>query len=126
MRTHAVLLHANRGARLRPGRGCQPPAVVLSLPERHAILLPRRDRKSTRLNSSHRCISYAVFCLTKVVTSRRIELGDEVATRDVQRRPLVEVAGQSDAEVSRDLRFFFKAEGGPGDPPACPPAVFHD
>src|SRR5437879_6152528 len=23
----------------------------------------RRDRKSTRLNSSHRCISYAVFCL---------------------------------------------------------------
>src|SRR5437879_10211235 len=22
-----------------------------------------RDRKSTRLNSSHRCISYAVFCL---------------------------------------------------------------
>src|SRR5437762_6210343 len=30
---------------------------------------PRRscspDRKSTRLNSSHRCISYAVFCLKK-------------------------------------------------------------
>src|SRR5437763_2914409 len=25
----------------------------------------RRDRKSTRLNSSHRCISYAVFCLKK-------------------------------------------------------------
>src|SRR5437763_1323970 len=24
-----------------------------------------RDRKSTRLNSSHRCISYAVFCLTR-------------------------------------------------------------
>src|SRR5437879_11117290 len=30
---------------------------------RHA--LSRRDRKSTRLNSSHRCISYAVFCLKK-------------------------------------------------------------
>src|SRR6476469_10599493 len=31
------------------------------------------DRKSTRLNSSHRCISYAVFCLkkkTKNSTSR--------------------------------------------------------
>src|SRR5437763_3538405 len=29
--------------------------------------LPPRiaDRKSTRLNSSHRCISYAVFCLKK-------------------------------------------------------------
>src|ERR1017187_10094 len=24
------------------------------------------DRKSTRLNSSHRCISYAVFCLKKI------------------------------------------------------------
>src|SRR5437762_2040471 len=29
----------------------------------HAAL--REDRKSTRLNSSHRCISYAVFCLKK-------------------------------------------------------------
>src|SRR5215208_7274684 len=28
-------------------------------------LLPRRDRKSTRLNSSHVAISYAVFCLKK-------------------------------------------------------------
>src|SRR2546430_957552 len=27
--------------------------------------LPRRDRKSTRLNSSHSQISYAVFCLKK-------------------------------------------------------------
>src|SRR6266542_1553910 len=26
---------------------------------------PRRDRKSTRLNSSHGSISYAVFCLKK-------------------------------------------------------------
>src|SRR3712207_7963970 len=27
--------------------------------------LPRRDRKSTRLNSSHANISYAVFCFKK-------------------------------------------------------------
>src|SRR2546422_5675908 len=27
--------------------------------------IPRRDRKSTRLNSSHGYISYAVFCLKK-------------------------------------------------------------
>src|SRR5437879_7427002 len=34
--------------------------------ERHpAICLGQLDRKSTRLNSSHRCISYAVFCLKK-------------------------------------------------------------
>src|SRR5437879_11433432 len=26
-------------------------------------VVPELDRKSTRLNSSHRCISYAVFCL---------------------------------------------------------------
>src|SRR5437763_9070085 len=26
-----------------------------------------KDRKSTRLNSSHRCISYAVFCLKKKI-----------------------------------------------------------
>src|SRR5437879_9709151 len=37
---------------------------------RHAAIAERcsalaSDRKSTRLNSSHRCISYAVFCLKK-------------------------------------------------------------
>src|SRR5436189_2729979 len=34
----------------------------------HAVVQLRQenlDRKSTRLNSSHRCISYAVFCLKK-------------------------------------------------------------
>src|SRR2546422_11431469 len=30
-----------------------------------AVCDPRRDRKSTRLNSSHGYISYAVFCLKK-------------------------------------------------------------
>src|SRR5437762_3777354 len=30
-----------------------------------------RDRKSTRLNSSHRCSSYAVFCLKKKRKPRR-------------------------------------------------------
>src|SRR5437879_3267983 len=29
------------------------------------MAIAERDRKSTRLNSSHRCISYAVFCLKK-------------------------------------------------------------
>src|SRR5437870_10667725 len=32
-------------------------------PKVHGGLLFRRDRKSTRLNSSHVAISYAVFCL---------------------------------------------------------------
>src|SRR5437762_7006526 len=48
---------------------------------REEIVLRRRklrvanhepDRKSTRLNSSHRCISYAVFCLKKKIDSRNI------------------------------------------------------
>src|SRR5690349_24184665 len=34
-------------------------------PGRRRPLHPRRDRKSTRLNSSHVEISYAVFCLKK-------------------------------------------------------------
>src|SRR5262245_65922612 len=41
-----------------------------------APLAPRgRDRKSTRLNSSHLGISYAVFCLKKKInsSSRRLE-----------------------------------------------------
>src|SRR5436189_6277766 len=32
---------------------------------------PIQDRKSTRLNSSHRCISYAVFCLKKKKIARK-------------------------------------------------------
>src|SRR5437762_9662398 len=47
-------------ARVRDGSGRPAPA---RLPQRRAG--DREDRKSTRLNSSHRCISYAVFCLKK-------------------------------------------------------------
>src|SRR2546426_2127237 len=34
-------------------------------PVHHCLLAVRGDRKSTRLNSSHLVISYAVFCLKK-------------------------------------------------------------
>src|SRR3712207_7532117 len=54
----------------------QPQATVLQLDEvvEVAAHLPSRtvvgrDRKSTRLNSSHANISYAVFCLTKINNS---------------------------------------------------------
>src|SRR5438552_3475157 len=45
-------------------------ALVLHAPEAQAALqaegdLGQEDRKSTRLNSSHQIISYAVFCLKK-------------------------------------------------------------
>src|SRR5437762_4870744 len=36
-----------------------------------ALRWTRIDRKSTRLNSSHRCISYAVFCLKKKKYQKR-------------------------------------------------------
>src|SRR3712207_7309112 len=44
------------------------PELLLAAPERLLRRAPRRDvldRKSTRLNSSHANISYAVFCLKK-------------------------------------------------------------
>src|SRR5438874_6977792 len=41
------------------------PAPVLPRGRRRASAPRRRDRKSTRLNSSHVEISYAVFCLKK-------------------------------------------------------------
>src|SRR3712207_7152502 len=48
-----------------PGcRRCRRPSPRTALPEH----VPRLDRKSTRLNSSHANISYAVFCLKKKKT----------------------------------------------------------
>src|SRR5256885_10814238 len=41
------------------------PADGRSRPRRPASAWPSPDRKSTRLNSSHLVISYAVFCLKK-------------------------------------------------------------
>src|SRR5947208_4126523 len=40
-------------------------ADVLRHAHRGPQCTPREDRKSTRLNSSHQIISYAVFCLKK-------------------------------------------------------------
>src|SRR5690606_41944709 len=45
---------------VRPAPGVTSMASILDLP---------RDRKSTRLNSSHVKISYAVFCLQKKINS---------------------------------------------------------
>src|SRR3712207_7998311 len=43
-------------------------AALRDLPQVVHAVLVRRDRKSTRLNSSHANISYAVFCLKKKKT----------------------------------------------------------
>src|SRR5437763_3222995 len=48
---------------VRPGSG---ETLVRAVPIMGTIVrIEVTDRKSTRLNSSHRCISYAVFCLKK-------------------------------------------------------------
>src|SRR5947209_15705782 len=53
--------------------GVQPP-VVLAPPVTEEVLVrpfaDLEDRKSTRLNSSHANISYAVFCLKKKKTNK--------------------------------------------------------
>src|SRR5256885_5367140 len=41
---------------------------------RNSHLLASRDRKSTRLNSSHLVISYAVFCLKKKIHANCVPL----------------------------------------------------
>src|SRR5437588_12397866 len=44
---------------------------TVGVPELVIGLRERRDRKSTRLNSSHTVISYAVFCLKKKNTQSK-------------------------------------------------------
>src|SRR5687768_17759904 len=46
----------------------------------HAVARDEEDRKSTRLNSSHGYISYAVFCLKKKKTSSRRHRPAEAGT----------------------------------------------
>src|SRR5437764_5404075 len=42
-----------------------PGSAIMAMSSSFERCGPGADRKSTRLNSSHRCISYAVFCLKK-------------------------------------------------------------
>src|SRR2546426_8198983 len=56
--------------------------------ERRCSAVRRRDRKSTRLNSSHLVISYAVFCLKKKKKNKvdTIEDDDNVVKTTATRR----------------------------------------
>src|SRR5437870_7707805 len=52
--------------------------LKMKLAEKHGLPVIRiafRDRKSTRLNSSHVAISYAVFCLKKKKKSKKTNDG---------------------------------------------------
>src|SRR2546429_2825852 len=65
---------------MRPPRGRAAMTLAVGLASDSA-----EDRKSTRLNSSHGYISYAVFCLKKkpnrAVTPRRVLRGPSAASR---------------------------------------------
>src|SRR5437764_7582387 len=61
----------------RTAIGLDVPLHRLPTPDQQCVL----DRKSTRLNSSHRCISYAVFCLKKKKKKRRSVPPDKTARK---------------------------------------------
>src|ERR1039458_1028400 len=70
------------------------------------------DRKSTRLNSSHLGITYAVFCLKKIPLRVRRSRHSRL-----RRRGWMGKTG-----TARDaLEFFFKEDAAPGDLPFFPP-----
>src|SRR3712207_8969962 len=73
VRLPGIALVAQRAARVaEPDLGLEQQAVVLLEPVLEEGLVDLlEDRKSTRLNSSHANISYAVFCLKKKKHTRR-------------------------------------------------------
>src|SRR5256885_671650 len=58
-----VLILCRPGLRSNLAHGAEPSRQIALIYE--DLLSPTGDRKSTRLNSSHLVISYAVFCLKK-------------------------------------------------------------
>src|SRR2546430_13492722 len=60
-RIHELLGHLERADLVLP----HSPTPFFSAQPKHERVARRGDRKSTRLNSSHSQISYAVFCLKK-------------------------------------------------------------
>src|SRR5258708_11325761 len=77
---------ANGGVRLVRVAGEPKPENIASL--------PFKDRKSTRLNSSHQIISYAVFCLKKKktidgISTRNFDLGKRLSWSAVTHQMLM-------------------------------------
>src|SRR5438105_8534975 len=66
--------HAQSGAASHLTRFAKEPALVAyNTQDIEATSFASEDRKSTRLNSSHEWISYAVFCLKKKKKKRKIK-----------------------------------------------------
>src|SRR5436189_4903936 len=78
---YTTLFRSNRrGSGRAPRSAGRSTAEVLELRgvigPHHDLPVDDEDRKSTRLNSSHRCISYAVFCLKKKKIKLQMRLTD--------------------------------------------------
>src|SRR5437899_8531336 len=56
--------------------------IRIEIEDQHALTCQPRDRKSTRLNSSHLGISYAVFCLKK--KKKKNKNSHDKRTRQIQ------------------------------------------
>src|ERR1039458_3036252 len=90
------------------------------------------DRKSTRLNSSHLGISYAVFCLKKK-KQRRHKLGSSRSLPRRQRHhhhaapassigmPIRKISKIQTSSSTSHFFFFFLNEGAPPKTPLFPP-----
>src|SRR5207245_7754399 len=59
------------------------------------------DRKSTRLNSSHGSISYAVFCLKKKIENEELHIAAD-AQREAEIHSPLDMTIQSGARASRE------------------------
>src|SRR5947208_7985035 len=66
------------------GTGC-PQSRILPLVGWRSPAI-RADRKSTRLNSSHQIISYAVFCLKKKKKKTQVKTHQEKNTHNVNKK----------------------------------------
>src|SRR5205809_4603972 len=74
---------------LRKNLDCfSPPMGVFSIHSlKGGIVMGAQDRKSTRLNSSHGYISYAVFCLKKKRSNKRDQRAADSAAAAPHPRP---------------------------------------
>src|SRR5258708_1068997 len=73
------------------------------------ITVSNRDRKSTRLNSSHQIISYAVFCLKKKIVSVTEKLMDELA-QCYNVLPQLDINNTIDHRPEGDEKWFLENE----------------
>src|SRR5256885_3934665 len=84
-----------------PALAQQPPQSAATNPE-FVFRLTEPDRKSTRLNSSHLVISYAVFCLKKKKHAR-LKVGTGFLRDRAAPPPTLPPAGADPNRVSRPI-----------------------